>query len=75
LWLWSFGRIARSLDRLGEEGTDGEERDQAIGDAAKDDQQERGEAYQRNDAVRVKQAAPAAASRPAFAPRFSDATV
>jgi hypothetical protein len=44
-------------EREGEEGTDGEERDQAIGNAAKDNQQERGESYKRNDAVGVKQAA------------------
>ena len=50
---------ARLGEREGEEGADGEERDEAIGDAAEDDQQECGEADQRNDAVGVEQAAPA----------------
>ncbi len=50
---------ARLREREREKRADGEQRDQPIGDAAKDDQQERSEAYQRNDAVGVKQAAAA----------------
>ena len=43
----------------GEEGADGEERDEAVGDAAESDQQQRGEADEGVDAVGVEQAAAA----------------
>ena len=43
----------------GEEGADGEERDEAVGDSAEDDEQEGGEADEGEDAVGVEQAAAA----------------
>ena len=46
-------------EREGEERADSEERNQPVGDAAEDDQQQCGEADQRVDAVRVEQAAAA----------------
>ena len=49
---------SRLREREREEGTDSEQWDQAIGDAAEDDQQECGEADQGNDAIGVKQTAP-----------------
>ena len=46
-------------EREGKKGPDGKERDQAVGYAAEDDEQERGEADQGNDAVGVEQTAAA----------------
>ena len=46
-------------EREGEKGTDGEEWDEAIGDSSEDDQQEGGEADQREDAVGVEETAAA----------------
>lgn len=40
----------------GEKGADGEERNEAVGNAAEDDEKRRGEADERDDAVRVEQA-------------------